>query len=158
MADAKIMEHAKQVYNTLCAAIDNIEWHYTKDEEKLLVHFGVNGEKMPMQFFILVDAERKLIRLMSPLPFKMSEDKRIDGVLATCAASFGMAEGNFDYDVTDGSIEFRMTSYFEGCQIGEGFFEFMISCACAMVDEYSDKFLAINKGVLNIIDFITNKD
>ena len=154
MVDEKKMELAKQVYQTLCEAIERREWHFGKDEEKLLVHFGVNGDDIPMQFILIVDAERQLIRVMSPLPFKMSEAKRMEGAIATCAASFGMADGSFDYDLSDGTIVFRMTASFRESLIGEGLFQYLISCSCAMVDEYNDQFLALDKGIMSITDFI----
>lgn len=154
MIDDNKMNLAKQVYQTLCDAIDNRGWKYGKDEEKLLVHFGVNGDDIPMNFILVVDAKRQLVRLMSPLSCKMSENKRMEGALATCAASYGMANGNFDYNLSTGEIVFRMTASFRGSVIGEGLFQYMISCACAMVDQYNDQFLAIDKGVLSIADFI----
>ncbi len=154
MVDEKKMELAKQVYQTLCEAIERREWNFGKDEEKLLVHFGVSGDDIPMQFILIVDAERQLIRLMSPMPFKMSESKRMEGAIATCAASFGMADGSFDYDLSDGTIVFRMTASFRESLIGEGLFQYMISCSCAMVDKYNDQFLALDKGIMSITDFI----
>lgn len=154
MVDEKKMALAKQVYRTLCEAIENREWSFKKEEDKLLVYFGVNDDDIPMQFIIIVDAERQLIRLMSPLPFKMSEDKRLDGAIAACAASFGMADGSFDYDLSDGSIVFRMTASFRESIIGEGLFQYMISCSCAMVEKYNDQFLALDKGTISIADFI----
>lgn len=154
MVDEKKMDLAKQVYQTLCEAIERREWNFGKDEEKLLVHFGVSGDDIPMQFILIVDAERQLIRLMSPMPFKMSESKRMEGAIATCAASFGMADGSFDYDLSDGTIVFRMTASFRESLIGEGLFQYMISCSCAMVDKYNDQFLALDKGIMSITDFI----
>ena len=154
MADEKKMELAKQVYQTLCEAIERREWNFGKDEEKLLVHFGVNGDDIPMQFILIVDADRQLIRVMSPLPFKMSESKRMEGAIATCVASFGMADGSFDYDLSDGTIVFRMTASFRESLIGEGLFQYLISCSCAMVDKYNDQFLALDKGIVSITDFI----
>lgn len=154
MIDEKKMELANQVYQTLCEAIERREWDFGKDKEKLLVHFGVNGDDIPMQFILIVDAERQLIRLMSPMPFKMSESKRIEGAIATCAASFDMVDGSFDYDLSDGTITFRMTASFIESLIGEGLFQYMISCSCAMVDKYNDQFLALDKGIVSITDFI----
>ena len=154
MVDEKKMELAKQVYQTLCDAIERREWNFGKDEEKLLVHFGVNGDDIPMQFILIVDAERQLIRVMSPLPFKMSESKRMEGAIATCAASFGMVDGSFDYDLSDGTIVFRMTASFRESLIGEGLFQYLISCSCEMVDKYNDQFLALDKGIMSITDFI----
>lgn len=156
MADEKNNAFAKTVFTTLCDVMERRGWKYEKDEKDLTVHFIVSGDDIPMQFILVIDAERQLIRLMSPLPFKMSEDKRIDGAIATCAASFGLADGSFDYDLTEGRIIFRMTASFRESLIGEELFHYMIECSCVTVDEYNDKFLAIDKGLLSVSDFIEN--
>ena len=151
------MDLAKEVYATLCAALDKREWHYEKDEENLVVYFLVGGDDIPMSFIIAVDAERQLVRVMSPLPFKFSEDKRMDGAIATCVASFGLADGSFDYDITTGMVVFRMTATYRESKLGDGLFQYMISCSSVMVDKFNDKFLAIDKGLMSIGDFIASR-
>ncbi len=148
------LENAMLAYRTICSALDARDWKYEKDNDELLVHFGVNGEDLLMNFIIVADAERQLIRLMSPLPFNMSEDKRLEGAIATCVATYGMADGSFDYDLSNGRIVFRMTQCFRSSVIGEELIQYMISCACAMVDKYNDQFLALDKGVMSISDFM----
>jgi len=157
MADVNKTELAKKVYTTLCDAIDKREWKYDKEEDDLVVHFGVSGDDIPMQFILVVDEDRQLIRLMSPLPFEISEEKRMEAAIATCVASFGLADGSFDYDLSNGRIVFRMTASFRDSVIGEGLFQYMISCSCAMVDQYNDQFLAIDKGLMTINDFIAKR-
>ena len=156
MSDENKIALAKQVYQTLCNAIESREWTYEKEEDDLVVFFGVSGDDIPMKFILIVDAVRQLIRLLSPLPFKMSESKRIDGSIAACAASFGLADGSFDYDLADGSIVFRMTASFRESIIGEGLLQYMISVSCSTVDKYNDKFLALDKGIISIADFIAD--
>lgn len=157
MADEVKLERAKQVYKTMCEAIERREWQCKRNDEKLYVYFGVSGEDIPMRFYLMVDVERQLIRVDSPLPFKMSEANRMEGAVATCVASFGLLDGSFDYDVRDGSISFRMTASFIDSNIGEGLLQYIISASCAVVDKFNDKFLAIDKGLLSITDFITKK-
>ena len=157
MMDENKIILAKQVYQTLCEAIERRGWSFEKDEERLLVHFGVRGDDIPMQLVLVVDVKRQLISVLSPLPFKMSEEKRMEGAIAACAASYGMIDGSFDYDIFDGSITFRMTALFMESIIGEGLFQYLISCCCAMVDKYNDRFLALDKGSISITDFIANE-
>ena len=152
MADKKML--AQQVYRTVCAALDARGWKYNKDEAKLLVHFGVNGDDIPMNLIIVVDEDRQMIRVMSPLPFKMSENKRIEGVVATCHASWGMADGSFDYDLSDGEIVFRMVATYRESNIGEGLIQYLVGCTCAMVDKYNDRLLALDKGIMSLEDFM----
>ncbi len=157
MEDAMKKALAAKVYHTLCQAIENREWSFEKDEENLTAYFGVRGDDIPMQFILRVDEDRQLIRLLSMLPFKMSEEKRMEGAIATCVITYGLADGSFDYDLSDGSVYFRMTASFRDSIIGEGLFQYMISCACAMVDQYNDQFLALDKGIISIADFIEKR-
>ena len=154
MGDEKKMELAKQIYQKLCETIEKREWDFRRDDEKLLVHFAVNNKDIPMRLFLIVDAKNQLISVMSPLPFKMSESNRLEGAIAACAASFGMADGSFDYDISDGTIAFRMTAYFRDSLIGEGLFLYLIFWSCEMVNKYNDLFFALDKGIMSIADFI----
>ncbi len=158
MDEQKKAAAAKKVYDTVCRALDNRDWTYEKEEEKLTVCFGVNGDDLPMDLIIAVDTDRQLLRLLSPLPFKFSEDKRVEGAIATCAASYVLADGSFDYDLSDGSIIFRMTAAFQQSEIGEMLIQYLISSSCAIIDQYNDKFLAIDKGVLKIAAFLAEQN
>ncbi len=154
MVDEKKLAAAKEAYSTLCTAIEEREWKYKKNEEKLTVFFGVNGEDIPMDFFLAVDVERQLIRLLSPLPFTISEEKRVEGAIAICAATYGLVDGSFDYDISEGRISFRMTASFRDCRITSDLFHYMISMSCAVVDRYNDRFLALDKGMISFKDFL----
>ena len=154
MAEETKVIQAREVYGTLCSALDNRNWTYEKVEDELLVHFGVNGDDLPMKFIIRVDADRQLLRLHSPMAFKISEDKRIEGAIAATAASYGMAQGSFDYDLSDGTICFRLNSNFRDSTLGEGQVQHMINLSCAMVDQYNDQFLALDKGEMTLQQFL----
>ena len=148
------MERAKKVYTTLCEALDERNWKYEKVDDELLVHFTVNGDDLPMQYVIFVDADRQLLRLLSPLPFDMAEDKRIDGAIATCHATYGLMDGSFDYDLSNGEIAFRMTSAFLDNELPVSVIQYMIDFAGFAVDKFNDKFFALNKGFLTIEKFL----
>lgn len=154
MAEANEMALAKKVYDDLCASLDKREWHYQKHDEDLVVTCGVAGEDIPMQFVLIVDAERQLLRVLSRLPFTVPEDKRMELAIAACAASYGLADGSFDYDIAKGTIDFRLTASFRESKIGDGLFEYLIGCSSYTVDKYNDKFFALCKGLISINDFI----
>ena len=148
------MERAKKVYATLCEALDARNWKYEKVDDDLLVHFSVNGDDLPIQYIIFVEVDRQLIRLLSHMSFDMSEDKRIDGAIATCHATYGLRDGSFDYDLSDGKIVYRMTSAFLDNEVPVSVIQYMIDFTGAVVDKYNDKFFALNKGFLTIEKFL----
>ncbi len=158
MANEKELKLAGEAFRTLCESMDELNWRYEKDEEKMVIHFRVTGEDIPMEFVVHCDAERQLIRLMSFLSFKIMEDKRIDLAIATSHANYLLADGSFDYNLGDGTIIFRMTSSFRESLVGVELFKYMIQVACLTVDKYNDKFLMLSKGMLSIADFIKGEN
>ena len=156
MADEKALARAKQVYADLCAALDHRNWKYNKREDDLVVTFGVNGNDIPMDFHLAVDADRWLIRLMSRLPFNVEADHRMDLAIATCAVNYKLADGSFDYDLATGRIAFRLTASYRESTIGEGLFNYLISCSCQTVDEYNEQFLRVGSGTVELGDFLAS--
>ena len=154
MTDANKKELAKQVYSGLCKAIEEREWSFMKHDEDLTVTFIVNGDDIPISFIIVVDEDRQMIRVYSPLPFNIPEDKRMELAIATCAVTDKLADGSFDYNIENGVIVFRMTASFLGSNIGDVLFQYMIDCTCVTVDRYNDQFLALGKGLISISDFL----
>ncbi len=152
------IERAKKVFEDLCAAIDARNWKYTKDEEKLLVHFGVSGQDIPMQFLIIVDIKAQYIRLLSPLPFDFPEDKRVEGAIAACAMNMPLAEGSFDFDLKSGKTWFRQAASFRDSAIGDALFQHMISYACAAVDLFNDRLEALATGKISLPEFLQEID
>lgn len=154
MADEKKMKQAKTTFGTLCEMLDEHGVHYEKDTDKLLVHFYMNGDDIPMEVFAEVDAERELVRVHSPLPFAFSEAKRLEGAIATSQANYRMADGSFDYNFRDGKVFFRLTSSYKESLLSKDLLGYMIACTVYTVDKYNDKFLMIDKGLLSLDDFL----
>ena len=142
------------VFKTLCETLDDRHWEYDEHPEDSVVHFIVGGDDIPMEFVVYIDSESELVRMMSQLPFVFSEERRIEGAIATCQATYNLADGSFGFDFKTGRILFRFTSSFRGSLISKKLIEYMIDCSCCIVDEYNDKFLMIEKGMLSIEDFV----
>lgn len=152
MTDRKTKDAAR-VYRAICSVLDEKKRTYEKNKKELSVCFQKNCDDIEASFEMRVDTERQLVTLTAMLPFCMSEEKRAEGVLATCKASCGMTIGHFNYDATDGSLSFRITESFVDCTIDQGVFDEMIICASAMIAEYGGKFLALDKGTADLSVF-----
>lgn len=154
MAEEQRNKNAETVFQTLCETLDDRNWKYDKHPEDFVVHFIVSGDDIPMEFVVFIDPEKELVRMLSRLPFAFGEEKRVEGAIATCQATFKLVDGSFDYDFKTGRILFRLTSSFRGSLISKELIAYMIDCACYTVDEYNDKFLMIEKGMLSLEDFL----
>ena len=155
MVELKNYEQAKATFATLCQALDNHEWRYKKDEDKLSIECGAQGDDLPMEITVKVDSDRMLVLLISHMPFVIQEDKRLDVAIAVSAINNALVDGCFDYDVASGHMFFRMTNSFVESKISEEVFAYMLFCSCKTVDEYNDKFLMLAKGLISIEQFLT---
>lgn len=154
MEDERIMKQAQTVYETVCRALESRDWHFTRHDEDLKITCGARGDDLPMDLIIIVNPRAQVVSLYSPMPFNMSEDKRVEAALAVCIANYGFVNGTFDYDFSDGEIRFRIVSSFRESILSEEVFNYMLAVAVSTVDEYNDKFLMISKGVMSIEQFI----
>ena len=158
MAQEINMEKAKQVYDTLINMLDSRGWKYDKHEEELLIKSGIKGDDLPINFIVVVRPRNQVVQFLSSFPFDIPEDKRIDAALAVCVANYSLVDGSFDYDISDGTITFRLTSSYRESTLGEDLFEYMIMCSAATVDEYNDKFFMLSKDMITLQQFIEQEN
>lgn len=88
------------------------------------------------------------------MPFDIPEDKRIDMAIAVNIANYGIIDGSFDYDISDGDLRFRMTTSYRESILGKELFEYMFMVSALTTDEYNDKFMMLAKGLISIEQFI----
>lgn len=148
---------ALQVFKLLCQALDNHDWKYKANEEKLEVRTGARGDDLPMELILQVDMKLQRVILISPLLFDVQDDKRLDMAIAISAANNGMVQGCFDYDISDGSIFFRMSNCYADSTLGEELFYHMLMIACITVDRYNDKLMMLGKGTISIEQFLQSE-
>lgn len=156
MADEK-MVRAQKNYETLCTMLNGNDWHYKKDDAKMKIECGAQGDDLPMDISIRIDSDRQLVVLLSHLPFVVSEDKRLDIAVATSVINYKLVDGSFDFDIEDGHMFFRMTSSYRESELAKEVFFYMLMCSCQTIDEYNDKLLMLAKNMLSLEDFINNE-
>ena len=156
MANEKELKMTQETCEAACRYFDKRQWKYKKEQdgEDLVLTFGVRGDDIPMKFIVAFDADRQLIRLLSMLPFDVSEQSRGILAVATSYVNYMMSDGVFCLDLDDGTICFKYTSSYRNCLIGEELFEYMLDLSITMVDEFNDQFLMLDKGMLTLEDFL----
>lgn len=145
---------AKQVYETVCRTLDGMNCRYRRLDEDLTVSLGFKGEDLPMDVFLVVDPKVQVLSVICPLPFKVGENKRVEVAMAVALANYGLINGSFDYDLSNGNIRFRLVTTYRGSLLGEEAVKYMTLTAVNTLDRYNDKFLMVAKGMLSIQQFL----
>lgn len=143
---------AKVMYNTLCNTLDNMKWHYNKEEDKLVVRTSAVGEDMSMKLYIKVDSDRSVMYLKSGMPFTVPQEKIDELSKAVIIANWAMLNGSFEMDMSDGYIAFKLVVPFMESIVSEKVCRYMITLSCNMIDKFNDKFDKIVKGTMTLAE------
>lgn len=151
---AKIDE-ARNVYNTLCQSLDDMNWAYNKDEreDSFAVFTSAKGKDLTIKLAIRVDVDRQLMYLKSPMPFTVEENVRDTMALAITRANWTMLNGSFEMDRSDGFVAFKLVIPYMESIVSAAVCRYMIILSCNMVDKFNDKFKAIAEGRMTLDDF-----
>lgn len=147
------VKNAVSAYQTLCNSLDKDNWNYGKDEKVLVVRYNETGRDLTMACLIMIDVKRQVVRFNSNLPIGASRQKMIDVAVACNIVNSKIAYGSFDLDISNGSINYRMTYSFMDCEPGEDFFRTMRCYATTVLDKYNDKFVDLITGRIQATDF-----
>lgn len=154
MTEEMLKKSGENVYATICKMFDNLGYHYERHDDDLVVSCTVKGEDIPMDILFVVRSERQLVQLLSPMPFTVPEDKRMEMAIAVTVASNNLVDGSFDFDLSNGRIVFRQTSSYMESILGEELFTYMLMVSARTIDEFNDKFLMLAKGMMTLEQFI----
>ena len=152
-------EAAKKIYQLILEAMEKKGLNHHRADEELSVCFSLELDNsiLPMHFRLRVDEERELIRLIAPLGFHFSENKRTEGALATCYVNNMLSYGCFDYDISDGEVCFRIANPYTDCDIHVDLIVDMIMSSAATLHRYTESFFAISKNKMDIEEFLDGK-
>ena len=150
MGSENKQERALEVYRQICGALDTRDWKYRSDESDLHIHTGAQGDDLPMDIEIYVEASKYLVLLLSPLPFVIPEDKRLEMAVLVSAANDMMVDGCFDYDIKTGRTFFRRTICYYDSTISHDVILYMLLSSCKTVDDFNDTFFALSKGIFSM--------
>lgn len=145
---------AKQVYELFKQDLTNSKIKYEPHDDDLVISMTVHGEDLPQPTLIMVDEDREVVRLISPLPSKIPEDKRMEAAVAVATANYGLVNGSFDYDMSDGEIRYRVCQSYAGTVLNEETVRYLLGVIFFTTDKYNDLFFMLGKGMISLEDFL----
>ncbi len=154
MADEKTMKKAISVYDSLCEALDSIDWKYKKHPEDLAITSSVTGDDLPVELLFIVFPESETVNLISTLPFTVAENQRDDMAVALAVANYGLRDGCFEYNIEKGTVRYRISSLYKGSILGKEVYLSMLANVANIVDDYNDKLFMLVKNMMTLDQFI----
>ena len=153
MAVEKNVKNAYDVYQTLCQMLDDLKLKYSREDDDFSITVGIQGDDFPVRMVIRVNPDKALNSVFSKIPFTVSEEKRVELSVAVSMANYLLVDGNFDYNIANGDIIFRLTSSYLDSLIGKDLLEYMFMVSYKTIDDFNDKFFMLMKEKMTIDEF-----
>ena len=112
------------------------------------------GGELPQRVFFRVFDDRDMFQVLSVLPDPIPEDRRVDAAVAVAIANYGIINGCFDLDMTDGEIRFRLTQCYKGLEPGEDLIDFALGVTVFTTDKYIGMFHKLGSGKMSPEQFM----
>ena len=140
------MAYSKEICQAITDFLDSDGWHYELDEERELIHFGVDIKGKLRSTKVYVDLRKDKYLVFSTVSLKADEDCRAELRDLINRINYGMIFGNFEMDDRDGEVRFRMAVDCKNCIPNRNVIENSIVIPVLMVQRYGDALLAVMMG------------
>ena len=127
------------------------DWHYTFDEEKELIRMGINLNGKIKECKLLVDLRDTYYYVYATISINADEDCRQKVAEYLTRANYGMRFGNFEMDMEDGEIRYKMTvdcGDDSDCIPTKSIIKRSIYTPASMMQKYGDELLAVMYGFM----------
>ena len=150
--------NGKEIFQMFVDYLNSINFNFDTDEDHLVIHFTAQGNDLPQPTIIQIIEERTVIRILSPIPGDIPEDKRVETAIAVASANDHMLNGRFDFNMERGKLVFNLVQFYGDMDITETVIRYMFSVVFGSTDKYNDRFFMLGKGMMSLEDFLNKEN
>jgi hypothetical protein len=125
---------------------------FKAEEEKLRIHFTVNGDPTPITVVFHFRDEQELMQIFCYLR-RIPEGKRMETTIAVAHLNSRFVNGLFDYDISDGEIRFRVSQKYN-TDLTDDLIRYLLSIAFNAANKYNDLLFMLGKDMITMEQFI----
>lgn len=147
---AAFEREAQETLDVFAGMFEKRGWKYNRSDEHGCIYTGIVGDDLPMNIMIRADAGAGVLQIVSKIPVDMAPEKIVEAAIIVNEFNDGRLLGNFDMDVTRGLIIFKTCTCIADSRVSEEACSLLFDYTVRMIDNYNDKFLMLNKGMLTM--------
>ena len=139
--------YSREIADAVSTFLHNDDWHFSFDEEDGVFTFGlgVKGRLKKIRYLIAVRQAHYIV--YATVPIGVDEDDRTtmrEMADFICRANYGLKCGNFELDMDDGQIRYKVYVDCRADIPAESVIKNSVYCPAAMFERYGD-------GILDVI-------
>lgn len=127
------------------------DWKFSFNEDEGIFSFKLNLENMlkHVEYYVRVRKEDYIVHVIAPINADHT-DQQVIAQMAEfiCRANFGIVNGNFELDLTDGEIRYKCFVNCDGCSPSSEVIKDSIYVPASMYDRYASGLIGVLFGQL----------
>ncbi len=143
----------KKLYKMICDHYDKKGISYQRVDEKRLTLVVNRDREIPVNLFVAAETEPLALRICGRLPFKVPQESREMMLMALQAINQRLPVGRFQMDVSDGTVDYRVSLPLVGIKYDEKWLENVLDDAFFTVTHRDEKILSLLQGEITFEEF-----
>ncbi len=138
--------YSEEIVDVIKGFLVEDDWHFDFDEERGVFKFGVSIESKlkHLRYFIPVREDAYTVYAVSPIEADSDDDSVMKEMADfICRANYGLRNGNFELDMTDGEVRYKCFVDCDGITPSEEIVKGSIIIPSVMFDRYAPGMLDI---------------
>jgi hypothetical protein len=124
------------LFDRIVEYFEKDDWNFRRLGSHEALEMGVVGENGSYRLVVVVDPERSIVRFLTILEGKVPEVRRREVMEYLTRANYGLLLGNFETDLSDGEVRFKISLDTEDIDFGYKQYQNMLYVSVAMMDRY----------------------
>jgi len=112
------------------------DWNFERDPERSLIKTGVKAKNASYRLFFDAKEEEQQLIIYIVCPNSIPMDKLLEGAEFVTRANYGLRIGNFEMDMSDGEVRYKVSVDVEGGKLGPTMVENMVDIGVGTIDKY----------------------
>lgn len=142
------------LFNCLKGYFDSQEWKYEYNEDEGYLSMRMNLKTVDSCSVYAQMRDDEGFTIYTVFPIKAPEAKRMAISEFITRANYGLINGNFEEDFSDGEIRFKVTTLCGDIELEHEIMARIVNMGFAMLDRYGQALLSVIYGGANVKDAV----
>jgi hypothetical protein len=134
--------------------LENDDWNYEKIEDKDIIKAKIKGKNASYRLFFQAREDDDWLRVYVISESNIPEGKRGEIAEFITRANYGLQIGNFEMDMDDGQIRYKVSVDVEGSSMSNEMVRNMILVGVTMIDRYFPGLMSVSFAGISAKDAI----
>ncbi|MEM8534840.1 MAG: YbjN domain-containing protein [Chloroflexota bacterium] len=126
--------------------LNDMEWSFKHVADKTAIRSGVRGKHSMYNLYFRTDEEAEILLIYTMMPQRIPEDHRLKIAEYVARANYGLRIGNFEFDMRDGEIRYKVSVDVEGGILSNTMIDNMVLAGMNTMDRYFQGFMMVCYG------------